>query len=91
VADLLDEARWEMELLLRMQVPEGQPTAGMVHHKVHDTAWTTMGLAPGDSKAERTLRPVSTAPKPPTGAVCSAQVVGEPTQDVGARLRVTSF
>ncbi len=61
VADLLDEARWEMEFLLRMQVPEGQPKAGMVHHKMHDTAWTALGLAPGDSKTARTLRPVSTA------------------------------
>src|SRR5690606_27195608 len=36
VPDILDEARWEMEFLLAMQVPEGQPLAGMVHHKMHD-------------------------------------------------------
>jgi len=34
VPDILDEARWELEFLLRMQVPDGRPLAGMVHHKV---------------------------------------------------------
>jgi endoglucanase len=61
VADLLDEARWELEFMLRMQVPAGQPNAGMVHHKMHDTTWSALGIAPGDSKAERALRPTSTA------------------------------
>ena len=35
VPDILDEARWELEWLLRMQVPQGLPLAGMAHHKVH--------------------------------------------------------
>ncbi|QPC84707.1 glycoside hydrolase family 9 protein [Phototrophicus methaneseepsis] len=39
VSDLLDEARWEVDFLLSMQVPEGQPQAGMVHHKLHDLRW----------------------------------------------------
>ena len=30
VPDMLDEARWEMEFMLKMQVPDGQPKAGMV-------------------------------------------------------------
>ncbi len=59
--DILDEARWEMEFMLRMQVPEGKPNAGMVHHKMHDVEWTALGLKPSDSKVERKLRPVSTA------------------------------
>ena len=46
VPDLLDEARWEMEFLLAMQVPEGQPLAGMVHHKLHDRDWTGLPLMP---------------------------------------------
>ncbi len=46
VPDLLDEARWEMEFLLAMQVPEGQPLAGMVHHKLHDEAWAGMPMVP---------------------------------------------
>ncbi|HXS16677.1 MAG TPA: glycoside hydrolase family 9 protein, partial [Polyangiaceae bacterium] len=63
VPDLLDEARWEMEFLLGMQVPEGEPHAFMVHHKMHDTAWTGLGLAPHEAERlmKRALRPVSTA------------------------------
>lgn len=63
VPDLLDEARWEMEFLLGMQVPEGQPHAFMVHHKMHDTAWTGLGIAPHEAEQlmKRALRPVSTA------------------------------
>lgn len=46
VSDLLDEARWEMEFLLSMQVPQGQPQAGMVHHKIHDLVWAPMPMIP---------------------------------------------
>ncbi len=46
VSDLLDEARWEMEFLMAMQVPEGQPLAGMVHHKLHDGQWSGLPLMP---------------------------------------------
>jgi endoglucanase len=38
--DILDEARWQMDFMLRMQVPEGQPLAGMAHHKLHDLHWS---------------------------------------------------
>ena len=31
--DLLDEARWEIEWMMRMQVPAGQPLAGMAHQQ----------------------------------------------------------
>ncbi len=46
IPDLLDEARWEMEFLLAMQVPEGQPKAGMAHHKLHDESWAGMPMVP---------------------------------------------
>ncbi|HMJ50878.1 MAG TPA: glycoside hydrolase family 9 protein [Polyangiaceae bacterium] len=61
VPDLLDEARWELEFLLKMQVPEGQPLAGMAHHKVHDRDWTALGMRPDEDKMARTLRAPSTA------------------------------
>jgi len=63
VPDLLDEARWEMEFMLGMQVPEGKPLFGMAHHKMHDVEWTTLGLAPHEAEAamKRQLRPPSTA------------------------------
>jgi endoglucanase len=60
VPDILDEARWELEFFLKMQVPEGKPNAGMVHHKIHDLEWTALGLAPHESKGVRALHPVST-------------------------------
>jgi endoglucanase len=59
--DVLDEARWELEFLLRMQVPEGQALAGMAHHKVHDDNWTSLGTAPHEDTRPRVLRPPSTA------------------------------
>ena len=46
VPDMLDEARWELEWMLTMQVPAGEPLAGMVHHKIHDNAWTGLPLDP---------------------------------------------
>ena len=61
VPDILDEARWEMEFILRMQVPEGNPLAGMVHHKIHDERWTALGMAPHEDTMKRFLRPPSTA------------------------------
>nr|WP_296073737.1 glycoside hydrolase family 9 protein [uncultured Actinoplanes sp.] len=59
--DLLDEVRWELEFLLRMQVPAGQPDAGMVYHKIHDQAWTGLPLLPHLDPQPRELHPVSTA------------------------------
>ena len=61
VPDILDEARWELEFLLRMQVPAGQPLAGMAHHKMHDRNWTGLPLQPEDDPELRELHPPSTA------------------------------
>jgi endoglucanase len=61
VPDILDEARWQLEFMLKMQVTAGEPLAGMVHHKVHDDAWTGLPLAPHDDTRTRYLRPPSTA------------------------------
>ncbi|MFU8873722.1 glycoside hydrolase family 9 protein [Micromonospora sp. SL4-19] len=61
VPDILDEARWELEFLLRMQVPAGRPLAGMAHHKIHDRNWTGLPLAPQDDPQPRELHPPSTA------------------------------
>ena len=61
VPDVLDEARWELEFLLKMQVPAGQPHAGMAHHKIHDEAWTGLPLLPHLDPQTRELHPPSTA------------------------------
>jgi endoglucanase len=60
VSDLLDEVRWEMEFLLKMQVPDGD-RAGMAHHKIHDREWTALGLAPHEDQIPRFLYAPSTA------------------------------
>jgi endoglucanase len=61
VSDLLDEARWEIEFLLKMQVPAGHEKSGMAHHKIHDSAWTTLGRVPPETWKERYLHAPSTA------------------------------
>ncbi|MGY1582204.1 glycoside hydrolase family 9 protein [Streptomyces sp. MN13] len=61
VPDLLDEVRWELEFLLKMQVPDGQPLAGMAHHKIHDENWTGLPLLPSDDPQKRELHPPTTA------------------------------
>lgn len=61
VPDILDEARWNLELMLKMQVPDGEPLAGMAHHKVHDVAWTGLPLLPSADPKARALHRPSTA------------------------------
>jgi endoglucanase len=61
VPDILDEARWELEFLLSMQVPAGKPYAGMAHHKIHDDNWTGLPLLPHVDPQPRHLHKPSTA------------------------------
>jgi endoglucanase len=61
VPDILDEARWELNFLMEMQVPDGQPLAGMAHHKLHDQAWTGLPQAPDKDAQPRQLHAPSTA------------------------------
>ena len=59
--DILDEARFDLESLMKMQVPAGKPMAGMAHHKIHGEKWTAIPTAPDKDDIKRFLRPVSTA------------------------------
>jgi endoglucanase len=61
VPDVLDEARWEMNFLLGMQVPEGQPQAGMAFHKLHALRWDGLPVKPASAIEDRYLMPPSTA------------------------------
>ncbi|HEX9058972.1 MAG TPA: glycoside hydrolase family 9 protein [Clostridia bacterium] len=45
--DLLNEARWEMEMLLKMQIKSGSK-AGLAYHKAHDYKWTGLAVMPAD-------------------------------------------
>ncbi|MEV7181300.1 glycoside hydrolase family 9 protein [Kitasatospora sp. NPDC093679] len=61
VPDVLDEARWELDFLMRMQVPAGKPMAGMAFHKVHDAQWTGLPTRPELDSQQRELHKPSTA------------------------------
>ncbi|WP_308283005.1 glycoside hydrolase family 9 protein [Pseudonocardia nigra] len=61
VPDLLDEARWQLEWLLKMQVQPGRPMAGMAFHKVADVDWTGLPQDPATDPQKRVLYRPSTA------------------------------
>ena len=61
VPDLLDQARWELEWMLKMQVKPGRPMAGMVFHKVADVDWTGLPQSPATDPQQRVLYRPSTA------------------------------
>lgn len=70
VPDILDEVRWNLDWMLRMQVPEGTEmgidgesidAGGLVHHKLHDVAWTGLNMLPHEDPMPRYLHRPSTA------------------------------
>lgn len=62
VARLVDECRWQLDWLLRMQVPAGRPLAGLAFHRVHGTTWSPLPGLPHLDPTERVLhRPSTTA------------------------------
>ena len=82
--DLLDEARWGLELFLRLQVPAGQPMAGMVHQKVHGDKWSNIPTSPAHDDIKRYVRPVSTAATLEPGG--GRRAGGAPVAKAGSRL-----
>ncbi|WP_430868764.1 glycoside hydrolase family 9 protein [Demequina aurantiaca] len=61
IPDVLDEAKWELDFMSSMMVPQGEGYAGMVHHKVHDYGWTGLPLLPAQDPEVRYLHRPSTA------------------------------
>jgi endoglucanase len=57
---LLDECRWQLDWLLRMQVPAGDPLAGTAFHRVHGTQWPPLPCPPHEDPTERVLHRPST-------------------------------
>jgi endoglucanase len=56
------ECTWQLDWLLRMQVPPNAPLAGMAFHRVHGTVWSPMPGWPHQDQTERVLhRPSTTA------------------------------
>ena len=62
IPDIMDESRYNLQTLLKMQIPDGtNKYAGMVHHKAHDEFWTALAIKPEDDPQRRFLQPPSTA------------------------------
>jgi endoglucanase len=60
-AAIVAECRWQLDWLLRMQVPAGD-LKGMAFHRVHGTRWPPMPCWPHEDPTERVLH------RPSTGA-----------------------
>jgi endoglucanase len=62
-ADLIRrECRWQLDWLVRMQVPSGDPLSGLAFHRVHGTQWSPMPGWAHEDPTERVLhRPSTTA------------------------------
>jgi endoglucanase len=58
---LLEECRWQLDWLLRMQVPPGRPHAGLAFHRVHGTEWAPLPCWPHQDPTARVLHRPSTA------------------------------
>ncbi|WP_433219972.1 glycoside hydrolase family 9 protein [Dactylosporangium sp. CS-047395] len=69
--ELAAECRWQLEWMLRMRVPAGQPYAGMAFHRVHGTTWSPMPGRAGDDPTVRVLHRPSTAATLHVAAVCA--------------------
>jgi endoglucanase len=91
-SDLLAECRWQLDWLMRMQVPAGQPLAGMAFHRVHGTEWSPLpGWAHLDP-TERVLHRPSTAATLHLAAVAAtgARIFAPTDPDYGRRLETTA-
>jgi endoglucanase len=60
-ARLLEECRWQLDWLLRMQVPEGHMHAGLAFHRVHGTEWAPLPCWPHEDPTLRVVHRPSTA------------------------------
>ena len=68
--DILDEVKWNLDWMLEMQVADGIEmgiggedidAGGLVHHKLHDIAWTGMNTFPHEDRMPRYVHRPSTA------------------------------
>ena len=73
---LQDECRWQLDWLLRMQVPAGDALSGMAFHRVHGTHWSPLPCWAHEDPTERVLH------RPSTGATLQLAAVAAQ----GARL-----
>ncbi|KAK4894684.1 hypothetical protein LTR27_007072 [Elasticomyces elasticus] len=71
IPDVLDEARWELDFMMKMQVPANSTPqlfngsmidmSGMAHLKMHDNQWTPLPTDPSQDPKRRELHRPSTS------------------------------
>jgi endoglucanase len=85
---LVEECRWQLDWLLRMQVPPGRQYAGMAFHRVHGTRWSPMPGLPHEDPTRRVLHRPSTVATLHLAAVAAqgARVLGPADASYAARL-----
>ncbi len=78
-AAIVEECRWQLDWLLRMQVPPGQPLAGMAYHRVHGTRWSPLPGWAHEDPTPRVLHRPSTAATLHLAAVtaCAARLLDD--------------
>jgi endoglucanase len=76
---LLEECRWGLAWMLRMQVPPGSPHAGLAFHRVHGTEWAPLPCWPHADPTTRVLHRPSSAAALHLAAVAAqgARVLGD--------------
>lgn len=84
----LDEALWELDWMVRMQVAPGLPLAGMVHHALHDEHWTPLPTPPALDPQRRYVHRPSTAATLDLAAVAAqaARVIAPSDPSGAARM-----
>ncbi|MGL5911043.1 MAG: glycoside hydrolase family 9 protein, partial [Phycicoccus sp.] len=84
---VVDECRWQLDWLLRMQVPAPDPLAGTVFHRVHGTSWSPLPGLPHEDPTERVLHRPSTPATLHLAAVgaTAARVLGTEDPPTAAR------
>ena len=55
------ECRWQLDWLMRMQVPAGDPLSGLAFHRIHGTQWSPMPGWAHEDPSERVLHRPSTS------------------------------
>ena len=85
---LEEECRWQLDWMLRMQVPPGRPLAGMAFHRVHGTEWSPLPGWPHADPTRRVLHRPSTAATLQLAAVTAqgARLFGAEDPAYAARL-----
>ena len=85
---LLEECRWQLDWLLRMQLPDGHPYAGLAFHRVHGSTWEPDAVWPHLDATTRVLHRPSTGAALALAAVAAqaARVFADPDPDYAATL-----